>query len=294
MAAEYRLDLDRIEGTGLGGRVTKKDLLVYLGHQKETSFQEPFPLEKERQAPVEVSPGEEKPEPTSLYETIPLKGMRKAIADHMVLSKRTSPHVTTVLEVDMTRLVDFRNRHKEEFQKEEGLSLTYMPFIVKAVVNALKAYPMLNSSIEEEQILVKHFYNIGVAVALEESLIVPVIHEADKKGIRELARSIHALAARGKAGKLIPADLQGGTFCITNPGTFGAIISTPIIQQPQAAILGVEAIRKMPVVLDDEITIRSMMFLCLSYDHRIVDGATAIRFLQQVCKALENPLVFIL
>jgi pyruvate/2-oxoglutarate dehydrogenase complex dihydrolipoamide acyltransferase (E2) component len=247
-------------------------------------------------APVEILPVEGKPtqEAEGSYDSIPLKGMRKAIADHMVLSKRTSPHVTTVLEVDMTRLVDFRNRHKEEFQREEGIPLTYMSFIVKAVVNALKEHPLLNSSIEGDRILVKHFYNIGVAVALEEGLIVPVVQEADKKGVRELARAIHDLATRGRVGKLIPADLQGGTFSITNPGIFGAIISTPIIHQPQAAILGVEAIRKMPVVRDDEIVIRSLMFLCLSYDHRIVDGATGIRFLQQVRKALENPLELIL
>lgn len=296
MAGEYGLDLGKVMGTGLGGRVTRKDLLDYLARRKEDSPPKPPSIERTGGAPVEIPPVEGKPtqEAEGSYDSIPLKGMRKAIADHMVLSKRTSPHVTTVLEVDMTRLVDFRNRHKEEFQREEGIPLTYMSFIVKAVVNALKKHPLLNSSIEGDRILVKHFYNIGVAVALEEGLIVPVVQEADKKGVRELARAIHDLATRGRMGKLTPADLQGGTFSITNPGIFGAIISTPIIHQPQAAILGVEAIRKMPVVRNDEIVIRSLMFLCLSYDHRIVDGATAIRFLQQVRKALENPLELIL
>lgn len=319
LAEKYQVDLSRVTGTGVGGRITKKDVLDYLagrGVQVEEAAEEeappgappprppeapPRPPEApperppappERGAPLGAGPPTIPPE--GPYEVISLAGMRKAIADHMALSKRTSPHVTTVLEVDMTRLVDFRERHQEEFERQEGIPLTYMPFIVKAVVNALKEYPMMNSSLQEGKIILKKYYHIGVAVALEEGLIVPVVREADKKDIRQLVREIHDLATRARAGKLTPNDLQGGTFSITNPGVFGAIISTPIIHQPQAAILGVEAIRKAPVVRNDEIVIRSMMNLCLSYDHRIVDGATAIRFLQRVRRPLENPLELIL
>lgn len=305
LAEKYQVELDRVAGTGAGGRITKKDILDYLavrGVEVEEAAEEealpagppPRPPEAPPRLP-EVPP--ERPATIPLegpFEIIPLAGMRKAIADHMVLSKRTSPHVTTVLDVDMTRLVDFRERHQEEFERQEGIPLTYMPFIVKAVVNALKEYPMMNSSLQEGKIILKKYYHIGVAVALEEGLIVPVVREADKKDMRQLVREIHDLATRARAGKLTPNDLQGGTFSITNPGVFGAIISTPIIHQPQAAILGVEAIRKTPVVRNDEIVIRSMMNLCLSYDHRIVDGATAIRFLQRVRRPLENPLELIL
>lgn len=312
LAEKYQVDLGRVTGTGVGGRITKKDVLDHLagrGMRVEEAEEEESPPAappprlpdappRPPEAPPERPPApSEKPLTIPLegpYEVIPLAGMRKAIADHMALSKRTSPHVTTVLEVDMTRLVDFRERHQEEFERQEGLSLTYMPFIVKAVVNALKEYPMMNSSLQEGKIILKKYYHIGVAVALEEGLIVPVVRETDKKDIRQLVREIHDLATRARAGKLTPNDLQGGTFSITNPGVFGAIISTPIIHQPQAAILGVEAIRKAPVVRNDEIVIRSMMNLCLSYDHRIVDGATAIRFLQRVRRPLENPLELIL
>ena len=287
-------DLGAIEGTGLGGRVTKQDLPTYLERRggAETAApappraelaRRPRPLAPEREA-EEAEPREEP------IEEIPLKGLRKAIAEHMVLSKRTAPHVTTVAEVDMTTLVEFRARHKARFQEEEGVPLTFMPFIVRAVSEALKAFPSLNASLVGEKILLRRYYHIGVAVATEAGLVVPVVRHADRLSIRELARALHRVSEGARARRLAPAEMEGGTFTITNPGVFGGILSTPIIHQPQAAILGVQAIRKLPVVRDDQIVIRSMMYLCLSYDHRIVDGATSVQFLQAVRRHLEDPM----
>ena len=293
LAERHGVDLDQIEGTGLGGRVTKKDVLPYLEGRRSTQ-EAPEPKRKEEALPTPTPrraavPSEEEP-----VEVIPVTAMRKAIAEHLVRSKQTAPHVTTVVEVDMTRLVNFREKHKADFERQEGISLTYMPFIVMACIRTLKEFPFLNGSMEEERILLKRYYHIGVAVALEEGLVVPVIRHADRLDIRALAHAIHDLAERARTKKLTSDDLKGGTFSITNPGAFGAVLSTPIINYPQAAILGVEAIRKTPVVRDDQIVIRHMMYLCLSYDHRIVDGATAVQFNQRVRRILENPLELIL
>jgi len=293
LAERHGVDLDQIEGTGLGGRVTKKDVLPYLEGRRPTQ-EAPEPKRKEEALPTPTPrraavPSEEEP-----VEVIPVTAMRKAIAEHLVRSKQTAPHVTTVAEVDMTRLVNFREKHKADFERQEGISLTYMPFIAMACIRTLKEFPFLNASMEEERILLKRYYHIGVAVALEEGLVVPVIQHADRLDIRGLAHAIHDLAERARTKKLASDDLKGGTFSITNPGAFGAVLSTPIINYPQAAILGVEAIRKAPVVRDDQIVIRHMIYLCLSYDHRIVDGATAVQFNQRVRRILENPLELIL
>lgn len=297
LAERHEVPLDEIEGTGLGGRVTKKDVLAYMeGGRPTPAVTEPARKEKEEVRPKPpptrrpmAAPTEEEP-----VEVIPVTGMRKAIAEHLVRSKQTAPHVTTVAEVDMTRLARFREKHKAEFERQEGISLTYMPFVVMACVRGLKEFPFLNASMEADRILLKRYYHMGVAVALEEGLVVPVIRHADRLDIRGIAHAIHDLAERARTKKLTSDDLEGGTFSITNPGAFGAILSTPIINYPQAAILGVEAIRKMPVVRDDEIVIRHVMYICLSYDHRIVDGATAVRFNQRVRRILENPLELIL
>lgn len=297
VAERHGVDLDQIEGTGLGGRVTKKDILAYLEGERPTAAK----AEPERKAREEVPPSrppdqrraviaqEEEP-----VEAVPLTPMRKAIAEHLVRSKQTAPHVTTVAEVDMTRLVNFREKHKADFERQEGISLTYMPFMVMASIRALKDFPFLNASMEEDRIVLKRYYHIGVAVAVEEGLVVPVIRHADRLDVSGLAHAIHDLAERARTKKLTSDDLEGGTFSITNPGSFGAVLSTPIINYPQAAILGVEAIRRAPVVRGDEIVIRYMMYICLSYDHRIVDGATAVRFNQRLRRILENPLELIL
>lgn len=284
-------ELRAVAGTGLGGRVTKRDLLAYLEQRGEPEKAPPAPrAEPERRPRPPARELEATEVPEEAVEAVPLKGLRKAIAEHMALSKRTAPHVTTVAEVDMTTLVEFRERHKARFREEEGVSLTFMPFIVRAVVEALKAFPYLNASLEGDRILLRRYYHIGVAVATEAGLVVPVIRYADRLSIRELAKALHRVGEGARARKLAPTEMEGGTFTITNPGVFGGILSTPIIHQPQAAILGVQAIRKLPVVRDDRIVIRSMMYLCLSYDHRIVDGATSVQFLQEVRRHLEDPL----
>ena len=309
LAEQHGLDLDQIEGTGIGGRVTKRDVLAHLEGGRPAAVAEARPVEREARPSPAAPPGPAEsapaPRPTERppareaapdepVEAVPLTGMRRAIAEHMAESVRTAAHVTTVAEVDLTRLVAFRERHKKEFEEQEGFSLTYLPFIVRATVTALKEYPGLNSSLEGDRLLLKKYYHIGIAVALDWGLIVPVIRHADRLDIRGLARAIHDLAERARTRQLAAEETRGGTFTITNPGVYGAVLSTPIIHQPQAAILGVEAIRKTPAVRDEQIVIRSLMYLCLSYDHRIVDGATAVQFLQAIRRRLESPLELIL
>jgi pyruvate/2-oxoglutarate dehydrogenase complex dihydrolipoamide acyltransferase (E2) component len=280
LAAEHRVDLARIEGTGRGGRVTRKDVLAYV--EKREAAPEAVPAAP-KAVPAPAEGGE-----AELEELVPLSQLRKTIAEHMVRSVRTSPHVTTVAEVDMTRIAGWREAHKEEFLRQEGVKLTYMPFICQAVACALLEYPIMNSSWTDDGIVIRKYLHLGIAVAIKEGLIVPVIRWADRMNLAEMAHALDEVAAKARDRKLTVEDLQGATFSITNPGVFGAILSTPIIHQPQAAILSVEAVRKLPVVIDDAIAIRSMMNLCLSYDHRIVDGATAVQFLQQVRRNLEE------
>jgi pyruvate/2-oxoglutarate dehydrogenase complex dihydrolipoamide acyltransferase (E2) component len=215
--------------------------------------------------------------------------MRRAIAEHMVRSVSTAPHVTTVIEVDMTPIVRYRERAREEFERREGVPLTYMPFVIGAVVEGLKQYPIINSTWTEQGVLLKREINIGVAVGLEDGLIVPVIRNADEKSLVGLARAVHDLATRARENRLRPEDVQGGTFTVNNPGTFGTLMSTPVISQPQAAILSTEAITKRPVVTaDDAIAIRSMMYISFSFDHRVLDGMQAARFLGTVKQRLEG------
>ena len=219
--------------------------------------------------------------------------VRKIIADHMVLSKKVSPHVTSVIEVDVTRLVNWRKKVKDQFFKQEGINLTYMPAITEATAKALKAYPLVNSSVDGYNIILKKPINIGIAVSLNDgNLIVPVIHDADKLNLSGLASQIDTLAAKARENKLAPDSIQGGTFTITNFGTFKSLFGTPIINQPQVAILAVGYIEKKPAVVEtpegDTIAIRHKMYLSLSYDHRIVDGALAGAFLRSIADELEN------
>lgn len=214
--------------------------------------------------------------------------MRQKIAEHMVMSKQTSAHVTTVHRVDMTKIAKVRAKSKDEFQQRYGFGLTFLPFIMRATAEALRVFPLFNSSIEGTNILYHNEINIGVAVALENGLIVPVVHQADEKNIVGLQRSIVDLAARARSKQLKPAEVQGGTFSITNFGSFGSLFATPVINQPQVAILGVGAVEKVPVVIDDAIAIRSMAYLALTFDHRLIDGALADQFCQKVKSVLEN------
>jgi len=220
---------------------------------------------------------------------MPLQGVRKLIADHMVKSKHTSPHVTTFEEIDFTELVNYRNGIKQEFKATYGANITFMPFIIKAATTALKEYPKLNASITDKEIIYKNFYNIGIAVARDEGLIVPVIKDADKKTIVELAVEIDQLGNKARNNQLKPDDVSDGTLTITNAGMFGATASTPIINQPQVAILGVHAIVKRPWVVSGEIKVRDISTFGLSFDHRLVDGHVAVQFLHQVHEYLADP-----
>ena len=284
MAREHGINLDEIEGSGLDGRVTKDDLLDYVAAREKGKKAAAPKAPEKKAAPVE-KPAERPLE--ELEEAIALEGMRKAIAEHMVRSKRTSPHVTTIAEADMSAVNALREKNKEAFRQKHGISLTYLPFFIAATVQGLKEFPYLNSSLEGDRIILKRYYNIGVSVQTERGLMTPVIRDADRLDIEGLGKALDSLARRAREGRLGLKEIQGGTFSITSPGTYGAILSTPIINQPHAAILGVERIQKRAVVIDDAIAIRPMVYLCLSYDHRIVDGATSIQFLQRVRSLLE-------
>ncbi|MDQ3248616.1 MAG: 2-oxo acid dehydrogenase subunit E2 [Chloroflexota bacterium] len=287
MAAEYQVDPNQMSGSGGGGRVTKKDVLAYLDQRRATNDQrqEPMPA-----VSIQVAPTQDEI-------LVPLTAMRRAIAYHMVQSKQTSPHVTTIFEVDMTAVVQHREAHKPAFA-EKGIHLTYTPYFVAATATALRQAPALNSRFTPDGILHNRHIHIGVAVALEQGLIVPVIHNADEKNLQGLARAVNELAAAARSGKLAPDATQGGTFTITNHGVGGSLIGTPIINQPQAGILGIGAIVKRPVVrtgspsllpsADDALVIRPMCYLSLSFDHRLLDGARADQFLTIIKQTLEN------
>jgi 2-oxoglutarate dehydrogenase E2 component (dihydrolipoamide succinyltransferase) len=214
--------------------------------------------------------------------------IRKKTAEHMVLSKRTSAHVTTVFEIDLTRVDHLRKKYRQQYEERSGVKLTYMPFILKATVDAVKAFPVLNASVEGDAVVYRHDINIGIAVALDWGLIVPVIRNADEKNVLGLARVVNDLAERARSKRLKVDEVQGGTFTITNPGVFGSLFGTPIINQPQVAILGVGVIEKRTVVRDDAIAIRTMAYFALSFDHRIVDGADADRFMAHIKKGLQE------
>ena len=281
MAREYNIDLSQVKGTGAGGRITKQDVEAYLAVQAVPAAR-PAPAAVE--PPVAPLP---RPEPAKAH-VEPMSIMRAKIAEHMVMSRRTSAHVTTVHRVDMTRIARMRERQKEAVQARYGFSLTYLPFVVRAAAEALRAFPIVNASIEGNNIVYHHDINIGIAVALENGLIVPVIRNAGEKNVLGLQRDIADLAARARSRQLKPDEVQGGTFSITNFGSFGSLFATPIINQPQVAILGVGSVEKMPVVIDDAIAIRSMCYLALTFDHRLIDGALADQFCQKAKAVLEN------
>jgi len=293
MAREYSIDLSKVKGTGAGGRITKQDMEGHIARQQAQQAPAPPPPPPPVAAAPLPPPPVEAPAPlpaaTQAKTRIePMSTMRIRIAEHMVASRRTSAHVTTIHKVDMTKVARMRDRHKADFQSNYGLSLTYLPFVVRATVVGLRTYPLLNAAIEGNNIIHHNEVNIGIAVALENGLIVPVIRQADEKNVLGLQRSIVDLATRARSRQLKPDEVQGGTFSITNFGGFGSVIATPIINQPQVAILGVGAVEKTPVVVDDAIAIRSVMYLSLSFDHRLIDGALADQFTAKVKQVLEN------
>jgi pyruvate dehydrogenase E2 component (dihydrolipoamide acetyltransferase) len=323
MAKEHGIDLSALAGTGAGGRISKQDIEAAIAgggaagqtassahYEEETEEQ----LEAAYEAPAQTSshaprPSAPPPPPPSSggqahaafesavprekmyfgdYEVSPMSVMRQRIGEHMVASKRVSPHVYSVDEIDMTKIASLRAKSKDEFEKRNGTKLTFMPFFVKAAVAGLRAFPTLNASLDGTNVIIHKEINIGIAVALDWGLLVPVVKHADEKNILGIQRTMNDLAERARTKKLKPEEVQEGTFSITNPGVFGGLFGLPVISQPNVGILGLGAIEKRPVVINDSIAIRSMCYVTLSYDHRVVDGAIAHQFLHKVKETLEN------
>ncbi|PYV34977.1 MAG: dihydrolipoyllysine-residue succinyltransferase [Acidobacteria bacterium] len=284
IAREHSVDLALVPASGLGGRVSKKDILSYVAQAGPAAASPVAP------AAPQVSPTPAAPRMvfTGPIETVAMTPMRRQIAEHMILSEHTSARVTTVFEVEMSRVSHLRTKSAAEFERRNGLKLTYTPFFVRAAVEAIKEFPIFNSSVEGTNIIYRRDVNIGIAVALETGLIVPVIKSADEKNFLGLARAVQDLAERARTKRLSVDDVQGGTFTITNPGVFGSLFGTPIINQPQVAILGVGIIEKRAVVRHDAIAIRPMVYLALTFDHRIIDGAVADQFMSRIKAVVEN------
>lgn len=299
LARELGVDINQVQGTGPGGRVTDEDVRAFAagGPTAPAPQVEPAaaPTPAVPSAPADAAPAAPRFQPVVIdgetpEERIPLRGLRRTIAERMVKSMYTAPHVTHMDEVDVTELVALRRRAKESAEAR-GVKLTYLPFIAKALIAALREFPYLNATIDDErqEIVIKRYYNIGIATDTDDGLIVPVIKHADRKSILQIAAEIEYLADRARQRKSELDDLRGGTFTITNIGALGGIFSTPVINHPEVAILGVHKIQEKPVVRDGEIVVRSMLPLALSFDHRIVDGAYAARFLNRVMAYLEQP-----
>jgi pyruvate dehydrogenase E2 component (dihydrolipoamide acetyltransferase) len=324
LAKEHGVDLSAIPGTGAGGRITKEDIQAVIAGQNGGAAPE---VSAPAAAPAAVRPSAPPPPPVAPapaaaasgpavhgsvytpalqlavprerlyfgnYEVQPMSVMRQRIAEHMVASTHVSPHVYSVDEIDMTKVAAIRAKAKEEFEKRYETKLTFMPFFVKAAVAGLRAYPTLNASLDGTSVVLHKEINVGIAVALDWGLIVPVVKNADEKNLLGIQRTLNDLAERARSKKLKPEEVQEGTFSITNPGVFGGLFGLPVISQPNVGILGLGAIEKRPVVINDSIAIRSMCYVTLSYDHRVVDGAVAHQFLHKVKETLENwsePLV---
>jgi 2-oxoglutarate dehydrogenase E2 component (dihydrolipoamide succinyltransferase) len=283
-------ELEAIPGTGEGGRLTKKDLLAYVSSRARGG-----------QAPAAGSPAPppitarpvEAPElrakyPSPAYDILQMNNVMQKMAQHMINSVQTSPHVAAVHEVDMTTVARHRSEHAAEFERREGFKLTFTAYIAYAVVQALKKFPLINSSVEGDKIIKKNFVNLGIAVASDSGLIVPVIRHAEEKNFLGVARAINDLAQRTRTKKLTPDDITGGTFTISNFGVFGTVMGTPIISQPQVAILGTGAVKKRVAVINDAIAIRSIAYFTMSFDHRIIDGALGGMFMEEIVRALEQ------
>ena len=302
LAEENQVDLSRLGGTGTGGRITKRDVMGYVAARAERPAEaaprpevaQPVPVQAPAQAPAAPAPAAAPaapppaPQIAAREEAIPLTRMRQAIARNMVASIQTTARAWNLVEVNVENVARTRDSAKDAFKQREGISLTYMPFVARAVCEALLVFPDVNSELREDQLIRKHYVNLGIAVALDEGLIVPVVKGADTMNVVGLARAINDVATRARSKKLNPDDVHGGTFTITNPGPFGSIISVPVINPPQCAILAFDAVEKRPVVIDDAIAVRHMVYLSMSWDHRIIDGATAAKFLGRLKQNLET------
>jgi pyruvate dehydrogenase E2 component (dihydrolipoamide acetyltransferase) len=290
LASEHHVDLRQLSGSGAGGRITRDDILSFVERAKSAPASAPAASEQTAAAPAPAPPNKFAGTPGVVE---PMSLMRKKIAEHMIASRRTSAHVHTVFDVDMTRIVRLREKNKSRFQQSTGLKLTYTPFFIRAVAQGLRAWPIMNASVEGDNIHYKRDVNIGIAVALDWGLLVPVIKHADELSFVGLQRALNDLGERARNKKLKPDEVSGGTFTITNPGIFGASFGLPIINQPQVAILDIGAIVKKPVVLTDKegndtLAIRSMITMAIGFDHRVVDGAVADQFMMVVKSVLEN------
>jgi 2-oxoglutarate dehydrogenase E2 component (dihydrolipoamide succinyltransferase) len=282
IAKEHNVDISEIQGSGIAGRVTKDDILGFIARSGPTGA----PSARQESARP-AAPAAQKPATALAGQSVPMSVMRKKIAEHMIASRRTSAHVHSVFEVNFHRVDQIRDAKKAEYERT-GAKLTYLSFILKAAVDALRAVPVVNASVDGDTIVYHKAINVGIAVALDWGLIVPVVKNADEKNLLGLSRAVADLANRARSKQLKPDEVAGGTFTITNPGVFGALFGMPIINQPQVAILGVGAVEKRPVVVDDAIGIRPMAYLSLGYDHRIIDGAVADEFLAHIKRTLET------
>jgi 2-oxoglutarate dehydrogenase E2 component (dihydrolipoamide succinyltransferase) len=287
LVAEEQVDATKVPSTGPGGRLTKGDVLTFLESQRAEAAASPSAVAPSAPAAssARITPPDAGPRETRKR----MSGLRQRIAHRLVEVQQTAAILTTFNEADMSRVIELRTLYKETFQKKHGVGLGFMSFFVKASVDALKAFPAVNARIEGSEIVYQNFYDIGVAVSTERGLMVPVIHDADSRSFAAIEQSIATYATKARDGTIAVDDLQGGTFTITNGGTFGSLMSTPILNPPQSAILGMHAMKKRPVVVDDQIVIRPMMYLALSYDHRLIDGREAVSFLVRVKEVIENP-----
>lgn len=296
VAAEHAVDLRTVPGSGPGGRITKEDVLrsVGAGTPAVVAAPEPAPMPLPAPpAPVAALRPAPTPAPAAgdgrREERQRLSRRRQTIARRLVEAQHSAAMLTTFNEVDMSAVMALRTRRKDSFKERYGVGLGFMSFFTKAVVGALKAFPMVNAEIQDDEVVLKHYYDIGVAVGMEEGLVVPVVRDADRKSFAQIEQEIGELAQRARTGTLSLAELQGGTFTITNGGVYGSLLSTPILNAPQVGILGMHKIEQRPVVIDGQIVIRPMMYVALSYDHRLIDGSTAVRFLVRVKELIEDP-----
>jgi len=280
LVVEHGLDARKIAGTGKGGRITKADVLGHLAERPKDGAEKPLPA---------TAPPEKDTQDDGRQTRVPMSMIRQRIAERMVIAQQSAAILTTFNELDMSRVIELRRRHQESFVAKQGIKLGFMSFFVKAVVEALKAVPEVNAQIDGTEIVYNNFYDIGVAVSTEKGLVVPVVRGADKLSFAGIEQAIADLAQKARDRKLSLDDISGGTFTISNGGIYGNMMSTPILNPPQSGVLGMHAIKKRPVVVDDAIEIRPMMFVALSYDHRLIDGKEAVTFLKKVIECIEDP-----
>jgi 2-oxoglutarate dehydrogenase E2 component (dihydrolipoamide succinyltransferase) len=299
LAQQKQVDLSQVPGSGAGGRITKEDVESYLAQQPEKSATpataEPAPQPAPQPAPSEAAaPATSLSDQPEREERVRMSRRRRTIAQRLVEAQQTAALLTTFNEIDMSAVMDIRRRHRESFQEQHGVNLGFSSFFVRATIGALKAFPQLNAEIRGNEIVLKRYYDIGIAVGAEEGLVVPVIRDADRKTFAEIESAVKKMAQKATEGTLSLDDLRGGTFTITNGGVFGSLLSTPILNPPQVGILGLHKIEERPIAHDGEVVIRPMMYVALTYDHRIVDGREAVQFLVKVKELVEEPEVLLL